>query len=187
MAITFRKFTASVRLSQETTAYDTQVLFQGKLIGFCSNDGGGGMGRFCSTDKSDPELIQKAEEWACEQTIFEEDGRPMTHNGQIMKFQSLEDYCDSLASKTLADRQLRSSLQRLLKSNVLFVSEDAQKPGVLQIKRPWTEDLAPHFRNRYPKAVVLNELPIQDAMRVYEEQERLMAAKDRNRPKSPRP
>lgn len=187
MSLTFRKFSASARLSQETTAYDTQVLFDKKLIGTCSNDGRGGMGHFLPEPGAGPDLVSRAEAWVNQQPVLDWDGTPIARGGQTMYHQGIADYCDTLAAKTLADKQLRSSLQRLLKTNVLFVSGDAQKPGVLQIKRPWTEDFAPHLRNKYPEAVVLNELPIQDAMRMYKEQERLMAANAPNRSKPPRP
>lgn len=173
MAITFRKFAASARLSQETTAYDTQVLFDKKLIGTCSNDGRGGMGHFWPESGAEPDLVSRAEAWANQQPVLDWDGTPMARGGQTMYHQGIADYCDTLADKTLADKQLRSSLQRLLKTHVLFTCEDTKGPGVFQIKRPWTKELEPHFRNKYPEAVVLNELPFGTAMKVFERQTRL--------------
>lgn len=168
MSLTFRKFSASARLSQETTAYDTQVLFDKKLIGTCSNDGRGGMGHFWPEPGAGPDLVSRAEAWVNQQPVLDWDGTPIVRRGRTMYHQGIADYCDTLAAKTLADKQLRSSLQRLLKSKVVFTNEKAKGPGVFQINCPWTKEFEPEFRKRHPDAIVLNELPFEAAMEAFD-------------------
>lgn len=168
MSLTFRKFSASARLSQESTAYDTQVLFDGTPIGTCSNEGRGGMGHFRPAAGVDADRVQQAEEWARQQPVQEADGSPMVYEGRVVHHEGIADYCDSLADRTLEEARLRRTLKRLLKSKVVFTNEKAKGPGVFQINCPWTKEFEPEFRKRYPDAIVLNELPFEAAMEAFD-------------------
>lgn len=163
MAITFRKFTASARLSEETTAYDTEVLFDGKHIGHCRNDGRGGMGFFVAKPGVDDATIEAAQAWARAQPILEVDGTQMEIRGQKAFFERIEDYCDHLADETLAHRQLASQIKRLLKTHILLIDPQGE-PGVRKIKQAWGPHLKAAVLKRYPQATILNALPVEQAI-----------------------
>lgn len=170
MPITFRKFTASARLSRETTAYDTQVLFEGKPIGHCQNDGWGGMGHFTPKAEADQDLVSLAEAWARSQPILEENGEQMVIRGKPAFFEGIGDYCDHLADETLEHRQISAQVKRLLKTHVLFTCPD-REPGVLQIKQAWSPALEPLLRQRHPKAIILNTMPVSEAIDAFKEEQ----------------
>lgn len=163
MSITFRKFTASARLSEETVAYATDVLWKGKRIGHCRNDGRGGMGVFHRAEGARPEDVEAAQAWAKTQHYQDIGGDPVLFDGQVMGFDRIEDYCDYLAGREMEEKQLRQQLRRALKSRVVFEDPD-QGPGLFEIKQAFHASLMPALLKRHPRAVVLNSLPPEQAL-----------------------
>lgn len=170
MSIAFRSFTANARLSQETTAYDTKVMFQGKLLGTCRNDGRGGMGHFRQDDSTSPETMAAAEAWVKTQFYTEDDGTPLIIDGKAVSYDRIEDYCDALADQTLADRELATQCRRLLKKHVLLLDESTG-PGILQINQPYQERLDAAIKKRHPNAVILNTLPLEQVMKAFRDED----------------
>ena len=182
MTITFRKFTASARLSEETTAYDTQVLFEGKPIGTCRNEGRGGLGHFRPHPGVDPERVDRAQAWASAQPVIEENGQQMVLSGKPIFFDGIEDYCDSLADETLAHKQVSAQVKRLLKTHILFINPD-DTPGVLQAKQVWRPELEAALRKRHPNAIILNAMPVDEAITAFRDEQARQLAHESGQPK----
>ena len=163
MALTFRKFSANARLSEETTAYATDVLWKGKLLGHCRNDGRGGMGIFHRAEGVKPGAMEEALEWVKTQHYEEPDGSPSTHNGKILGFDHIEDYCDYLAGRQMAEKQLRQQAQRALKRHIVF-EDPAAGPGLFQVNQVFHPAVVPALLKRHPQAVILNTLPMEEAI-----------------------
>lgn len=172
MTITFKRFHASARLSEETVAYDTDVLFDGKPIGSCRNEGRGGQGFFRAKADADPAVLEQAQAWACQQPYLEEDGSTATMDGKPLIVQSIDEYCDLLAERTLADKQEMAQVKRMLKKRAVF-SDPARGGDIFSLQGVYTgERMKAAIEQRYPGAIVLNAIPIEQAIELFREQNR---------------
>lgn len=171
MSITFKKFQGSAALSQETAAYDTTVLFNGKVIGACRNDGNGGEGFFREDRTVDPALIKQAEAWARTQHYTELDGSVAKGpQGEPMFMGSVAEYCDYLAEETISHKQMVSQIKRQLKKSIL-ISDPARDGDIFALKGTYTEALKPAIEKRYPGVTILNAVPIEQAVLLFNQQE----------------
>lgn len=171
MSITFKKFHASARLSEETVAYDTQVFFEGKKIGSCRNEGRGGEGHLMIERDVDQALVDRAEQWVKQQYYMDDDQIALDHNGLPMQFDRIAEYCDYLAEKTLADKQLKAYTQRTLKKYI--VVKPLESPDdLLFYKGPYNDAKRNALISKHPGAHILNDLPIEKSMELFLEEER---------------
>lgn len=180
MSITFKRFHADARLSQETCAYDTDVLFEGKLIGHCDNDGRGGEGRFHASElaRATPGLLAQADAWAKQQAYHDPDGAVATdHEGKPLIVGGIAEYCDLLAEESLAYKQEMAQIKRHMKAKTL-ISDPAREGDIFAIKTVYrgqaTQDLV---EKHYPGAIVLNALTADDALKLFREQSRRVEAR----------
>lgn len=157
--ITFKRFTANERLSQETLAFAADVYWQGRKIGNVSNNGHGGQALFHRTPGSDVADYREAESFARQQEMdIGEKGAP-----NLVKADSLDEYLDWLACDVQAQKQQRAWLKRKLKSSVLFYDGEALKA----IARPWMPALEPLIRQRHAGAKILNAMPFEEAFALH--------------------
>lgn len=171
MSITFKKFQGSAALSQETAAYDTTVLFNGKAIGTCRNDGNGGEGFFREDRTVDPALIKQAEAWARTQHYTELDGSVAKGpQGEPMFMGGIAEYCDYLAEETISHKQMVSRIRRQLKKGIL-ISDPARNGDIFQLSGTYTEALKPAIEKRYPGVTILNAVPIEQSVLLFKQQE----------------
>jgi hypothetical protein len=184
MSITFKRFHASARLSQETTAYDTDVLFLGKPIGTCRNDGHGGQGFFQASPGVDPNLLMAATQWARQQPYLERDGSPVIFQGGVLMVQGIDEYCDLLASETLNDKLEAAYVKRQLKANVLY-TDPAKNNDLFQMRGKFDgATTVAQIQKRHPGAVVLNDLPFEEALKEYRDFGKRQAAAAKGIPAS---
>ena len=167
MAVTFKRFQSNERLSEETIAYATDVLFNGQKIGTCTNRGQGGQGIFHKDEKVGWDVVEEANAWAKGQPTKDVHGRQVVlDSGQALVSDNLEDYCDDVASLLHVNKVEAARLKRLMKANTVFL--DPAEPGDLfQLKNAShsPEQMKAAVEKRYPGAVVLNGLGIEDALK----------------------
>lgn len=157
--ITFKRFHTSSRLSQETTAFDADVLWDGRLIGHARNDGGGGMAIFHRIPEASQADLQAADAFA-KAFVFDA-GQPDASPCKL-----LEDYLDHLAGEQAFEDAERASLKRRLKTKTLYVLGT----DVYAMKLGYAGNearIAQHLAKVAPGAVVLNALPAEQAVQVY--------------------
>ncbi len=169
MSITLKKLKSVSIPGQGTLAYDTDVLFDGKHIGRCSNRGDGGMGCFWAEKGVDQKIIDKATEWAKAQVFTDTDGTPILNHGKTMSFDYIDDYCDFLVEDTQNKKAEVSWTKRNLKNKTFFkkASTDPNQPledGLFVLSKPFSADLKNQIVKKYPGAVILNELPLEEAV-----------------------
>ena len=168
MSITFKRFHASARLSEETVAYDTDVLFNGKPLGSCRNDGRGGEGYFHAHKDVTKETLEQANAWALSQHYRENDGSVANGpDGKPLMMGGIADFCDYLAEETLVQQQYTAAVKRKLKKNAFFT--DPARPGeILALKNAYSgPDMKHAIEKRYLGAVVLNAIPLESAIEVF--------------------
>ena len=170
MSITFKRFHGSDRMSQETTCYDTDVLFDGQPLGHCRNDGNGGQGIFHTKAGVDAKLVERAEAWAKQQIYRELDGSAALMDGKPMTMDSIDEYCDYLASETMDEKRIVAQVKRHLKSKALFL-DPARDNDIISLKGAYTgQAMKEAIEKRYPGAIILNELPLEQAVSAFKAQ-----------------
>lgn len=191
MSITFKRFHASARLSEETVAYDTDVLFNGKPLGSCRNDGRGGEGYFHVHKDVPKETIEQAHAWARSQHYRESDGSvALGPDGNPLTMGGIAEYCDYLAEETLVQQQYTAAVKRKLKKNAFF-TDPARGGEIFALKNAYSGPaMKDAIEKRYPGAVVLNALSVESAIEVFKaNDERLRKAeaeaKAAKKPKGP--
>lgn len=191
MSITFKRFHASARLSEETVAYDTDVLFNGKPLGSCRNDGRGGEGYFHVHKDVPKETIEQANAWARSQHYRESDGSvALGPDGNPLTMGGIAEYCDYLAEETLVQQQYTAAVKRKLKKNAFF-TDPARGGEIFALKNAYSGlAMKDAIEKRYPGAVVLNALSVESAIEVFKaNDERLRKAeaeaKAAKKPKGP--
>lgn len=145
-------------LSEETLCFTCNVFWDGRKIGVASNRGHGGMTDIHFTGaKAD---IDAARAYADTVPVLEVDGSQMTlANGNPM-YQGLDGLVDEMASEMDMIKRTTSSLKRLMKTNTVFLADGKE----LSVKVAFSPLVADKLRAKYPGAVVLNELPIEEAV-----------------------
>lgn len=165
--LTFQRFHTSARLSQETTAFDADVCWDGRLIGHARNDGGGGMAIFHRTEKATPADLAAAQAFAKDFVVDLGDGA-------TSQCHCLEDYLDHLAGERALQDTQRAWLKRTMKAKTVYVFGHE----VYAIKLPFAGNEArirDNLAQKLPGAVVLNALPAAESEAKYFEALRAQA------------
>ena len=170
MRLELRKLNHLPKSSRETNCYEVQLYIDGKRIAFCTNTGTGGATRiqpyFKDTDEAHKKwaVLRDAEAYC--------NGQP-PHDfgmGKPVKM-TLELWVDLEVERLLIEKyeiKDRRRLERTLQREIVFVDVgDGSKlkhfPG-----RQWDPALKDEFARHYPEGfIVLNELPLDEAMRYY--------------------
>ena len=157
--------------SEETYCYTAVVYLDGKPFADVGNDGQGGCDRVHPHDKTPLTRVQGA--WNKKYKEIE-DYFASLPNLDVGKYdylpegltQSFELWCGLQVDKYLTTRDLKRHLKRAY----LFTTKDGlmenrslplnNTPKVDLIKRQ-------QIKRRYPEAVILNELPIEEALEIY--------------------
>jgi hypothetical protein len=154
MKIELKNIKHAAFASEETHCYSASLYVDGKKIGEVSNDGHGGCDRF----HGDRAAFARAEAWVADNhpPAFEIDGEPVPMSMEIL--------CGDLVNKWLLQQDLRKTLRGAL----LFTKPGTN--GLFQAKA--RGGVKPqHYgeiRRRHPGAVVLNEMPFDQAFEIFE-------------------
>lgn len=157
--LSFTRFHASARLSQETIAFDADVRWDGRLIGHARNDGGGGMAIFHRAEQAAKADLDAA-------SAFAESFVVDLGEGQTSVCHCLADYLDHLAGEVSFDDQQRRWLKRTMKSKVVYLVGT----NVYTMKLCYGGNEArvrDHLVQKVPGAVLLNALSAVDAEQAY--------------------
>lgn len=166
--ISLRKFHYAAFASEETSCFSATVLLDGVPCFSASNDGQGGCDHYVplkgqSRADFDAKLKQVTDYAASlpPVRIYGED-HPM--------------HIELLIGKEVAKKLEQQDLKRLLKKNLVFTSNDPEKPGIRVTKlklQPGqsTENLVPAqvaiFKAKLKVKNLLNELPFEKAFEIY--------------------
>lgn len=179
--LTLKKISFNNSLSQETMCFSAEVYWDSRFIGFAENRGNGGETwvrnygeRKNATAGAD---LAAAEAWVKTQPLLDECGE-QTSFGGTPDFHDLPSYVDSLVADWDIRRTYKRSLTRKLKAETWFVPQDGR---VLVIKRAMSDAVSAYVKNNHPGAVILNSLPIEDAitMCIKDEQARMRVERDK--------
>lgn len=146
MKIELRKVAHYPRLSEETEAFNADIYIDGVKRGEVENDGHGGMNFIHPF-----ELSREIDEYA--KTLPPDP--PFPGMEDLGPFAITADY---LMSKLIEEHLIKKDLQKILKKKTLFV-----KDGKCY------EMKLPHRPKPEEKAQILNDLPFEDALKIYVE------------------
>lgn len=158
--LTLKNLKIAKNLSQETLAYTADVYWEGRLIGHIRNDGGGGMSIMWPGNGRRVEDLKAATDFATAQVqdLGEGYGKvPFTH---------LEDYVDQLAGEQGDRQDAKRWLSRTMKTKVAIVADGK----VRTLNASWDKEEASvraYLSKNHPDAVILNAIPVEDAVSHY--------------------
>lgn len=159
--ITVRKAKIARAMSQETVAYTAEVLFDGKLIGYARNDGGGGASIVHRAENSHPHF-NEAEAFA---GTFQHwlDGKPQSRYDDATKpwMMGLDEVVDDLV--LLEDET--KILKRGLAKRIYMVKPRTERQfEVHSVKLEPTPENIARVTQGYPTAKILNSMPLDEAL-----------------------
>lgn len=172
--ITLKNIKYSAFASEETHCFQATVYFDNKKVGSVSNSGHGGADY---EYPSDNEGWAAMEEYISTLPAIVTDLPPLSDDEEhfTMK-QSLETICCDLVNKWLTEKDVK----RILKNNLAVIKdgdlESFARSGELHQfplrKKGWTRDALVDgytkiIREQYPKAVILNELPLERVVQLF--------------------
>lgn len=162
-------------LSQETFCYSAKLFVDGVHVCDVGNAGHGGCDEFLAPGKGldygesyrlyDAIAARVKTEWP--QSNLASDGEP-----PMMVEESLEGLCGGLVAEHMIEKDVKSDLRR----NVVFYREGLPaKAGVEELRLFKINDakghtlvkLSEHVRKQNPRAVILNEMPLDEAVKAY--------------------
>jgi len=160
--ITFKSLKFHDAITRETVAYTGKVYWDGAFIGSIRNDGNGGMSLLDPFPGNvDAEASVEAHRHALAQTYDAQDGSPPRH------YEYLEDYIDDCAIRFDADQRLARKFRRLLSDRVWLVKDGKLLHSMGKANRDELPDLIERIRQAHAPAQVLNEMPFDEALKVY--------------------
>lgn len=143
--------------SEETYCYRATLYRDGRAVAEVSNDGRGGADRVLPCGGATWDTIREIEAYVAGFPPIEAFGMHLT--------QTLETWCAQQVERTLTRRTFR----RLAQKTVLFL--DPARPGVRSVKHPTrtVADLIGYVRGKFPGATILNELPEEQALALFQQ------------------
>tara|TARA_R100001440_G_scaffold16586_2_gene28133 strand:- start:1039 stop:1557 length:519 start_codon:yes stop_codon:yes gene_type:complete len=147
--------------SHETHCFEASVYFNGKRIGYVSNDGQGGSDNFGGDyklwDKISARLEEEHPTYYCEFT-------------QEQSHRTMEGWVCMQVNKWLSHKDFK----RTMKSKVVFTEPTSDDPKAIQVigfkgTRKITPAHVAHIKNKYPDYQVLNDMPEADALAIWNE------------------
>ncbi len=164
-ALELRAIRHSPSLSQETSAFTADLYVDGKKFAHCSNDGNGGQTFIRATGGPTTHAHVAALE-----ALVRDIGPKRTFKigGQTHDIEpSLDGLVDDLLSRSLIGKEM----DRVLKRAVLFLAggqlRTVKPKGARSISPADILRLSAAMRQKYPDAVILNELPRDKAFELY--------------------
>lgn len=154
--ITFKRFQAFERLSQETTAFAADVYWKGRLIGHATNEGCGAMALFRPSANANQAQIAEAQDFVKLQKI--EGGEEYG----LKNFEHLEDYLDDMANRNAEQTKHLNRMTRLLKKSTVYMVAGV----IYTLNKPYAgneEPIKAYLAKEEPEAVILNALPRSEA------------------------
>jgi len=147
--------------SHETHCFEASVYFNGKRIGYVSNDGQGGSDNFGGDYKIWRDL---------ESRIRSDHPKYHMDFDDSWNEMSMEVWCGEQVNKWLSHKDFK----KYMKSKVVFVDPTSDDPkairymtfkGVRKIDQRYVD----HIKNKYPDYQVLNDMPEADALAIWQE------------------
>lgn len=155
MKIEVKKISHNARLSEETMCFSADLYIDGKNIGTVSNRGHGGCNDFGVYGAENRALMQKAEEF-CK-------GLPSVRSYDMDLDMDLEFFVTLLVSREIS----RKEFKRLCKTKVVFQKNGEIYTATVPKGRTPDENYCQGYQNHFPDVKVLNFLPIEDALDIY--------------------
>ena len=162
--LTLKKIELNSRLSEETLCFSAEVFWLGRYIGIAENRGNGSetwVRNYGEQNNATAQADQvAAEEWAKTQPFLDEYGDQLSLSG-TPDFHDLPSYVDFLVAEWDIQRTYKRTLTRKFKTETWFETTEG---NVMVIKSAFTDALAAHVASKYAGAVILNSLPIEEAV-----------------------
>ena len=146
--------------SQETHCYQANLYLDGKKVGEVGNDGHGG----CDNFDGDWEVFRDIQAYfktLPPEIITEIGGRPVGGEPLVIG-QSLENWCCNEVNTWLAAKVVKRELSK----KVLFTKDGGVR--YISATKAQRADTIEHVKSKYPEAVILNCLAIEEAIELYQ-------------------
>lgn len=171
MKFELRKITHNERLSEETNCYSADLYVDGVLTAHVGNRGHGGCDEQRPAKGKSHKDLEAIEAWI-KANMPSETVRDMVIDGKPLVIEpSLEHVCGDLLTAHLIERDIKKALAK----TVCF-AVPGEGSGIRNYKgkhaEPMKAKLIEHTRKQHPTAVIFNELPIAEAVRLWKEYER---------------
>jgi len=160
MKIELKNFKYAAFASQETHCYEATVYVDGKKAFYASNEGhgGGDSYRGIQTGWADKEIIAAIAADKRVEVVGDEEWLKDADDYTIVEI-----FIGNLVNDTLMTRDLKKKL----KKKVLFTHPDGLSEIGYGGRKPADAALIDSVQKQYPDALVLNNLPFDEAMTIY--------------------
>lgn len=159
--ITIKNLKVNDTLSEETTCYSATIYVDGVKFGETGNDGHGGCDRILSCAPG----VTRADFDKLDERIAATYPR-IVHDGTDLGPCNLE----WLVSGLIEDAQWAKDFRRAAKGKVLMITPGEKGVSSLKVKPPHTlAQYIAHARTRWPGSTILNDLPEDEAVKLFRE------------------
>lgn len=159
MKITLQRFKHLANASEETVCFEALVCFDGKPAFIATNTGRGGSHDYSPLPK------QSRDQMRASLRLLEEHVKNLPP--EVLTGGRSVPVDVELFLALLVDREiLAKALRRKLKTSLLFTAID--RPGLFGLKAPASEAAYAQLRLKHKAAIILNCLPFEEALALYE-------------------
>jgi hypothetical protein len=160
-----RKISYNSRLSEETSAYAADLWVDGRLFCHVSNHGHGGCDMQRPAKGVTPEQVRALND-EIKATYPKRVAEDLVINGKPFE---MEQDIESICGELLADHLIASDLRRILKRTIAFVDPTDKKVRDYKGKFEGVQraHLVTHTLRTKPGAVILNNLPFDEALAIF--------------------
>lgn len=155
--ISFKRLKFNDNQSRGSMAYTGDVYWKNNLMGHIRNDGGGGMSVLHASSTQAHKHIDEALAYAKTQ-------RTSLSGIEPSLYQYLEDFIDDCAVKDGAVVQITRWLRRSVKDRIAFIVGTERYTSMKATGTLTLEVLRQLVKEKYPGAIILNDLPEADAI-----------------------
>lgn len=160
--LTLKNVKVHSALSEETLCMSCDVYWQGRLLARAANRGTGGM-----TDLhvvGSQEDLKAAKAFAAEKPFLDEDGTQMVLQGRP-SFYTLDELVDALVDEHELRKRIKRQLTTYLKTKTVYI----KGLDLMVSSSAYSEKIHKAVLALHPEAVILNALPMDEAIDKYVE------------------
>jgi hypothetical protein len=165
--ISISKLKVAKFASEETLCFEATVLLDGNAFATASNDGHGGCTFIRPISRATEKQLDEASAYA--KSLPDVETEFKNGDGSAFVFRmDLEHLIDELVNETLTRREMEARYKRTMKKAAIFIKDGKvwtskpRDPTVL--RNPAFFDL---IRKNHPQAIILNTLPLAQAVEAY--------------------
>jgi hypothetical protein len=154
MKISLKKVKIAMGLSEETFAYSAELYIDGQLTAHASNHGQGGCDLYRPVDRDAQARLDAAETHYRSQTV-EFQGMPLSNSLELV------------VGELLNDHVAKQDMLRAFRTKIIFRKQGEGGLYAVPSRAKDRPQRIEAIRKRHPGAVVLNALPVDQALEIW--------------------